>query len=268
MAITTLDGAIAGARPPQFITKAVTGTMVAGQPRSLWYLAGQPGAGTAGSTLAGTALTSPVAGQIPFTNTGTAARNYLLRFVSTCTIPGTLILADRLWHNGGYTITSTAAQTVSSVAFPARDNNESTNGEGVILGLEVASATGAGTPTITVSYTNEANTASRTSVNTIATTATAAQGSFFFMGLQAGDLGVRSVQTLTLSATWTSGTISLVAYRPILIQEISQGNTGFAVDAITSGFPEFAEGSVPFLIFVPNTTTTSNISGSLVYTQG
>ena len=268
MAITTLDGAIAGARPPEFITKAVTGTLVAGQPRSLWYLAGQPGAGTAGSTLAGTALTAPVAGQINFTNTGTGARNYVFRFVASVTQPGMIILADRLWHNGGYTITSTGAQTINSVAFPARDNNESTNGEGVILGLEVATATGAGTPTITVSYTNSGNTASRTATNTIATTATAAAGSFFPIGLQAGDTGVRSVQTLTLSATWTSGTISLVAYRPIVSLELPIGNTSNAVDAITSGFPELAEGSVPFLIFIPSTTTTSNVTGSLVYTQG
>lgn len=268
MAITTLDAAIAGARPPEFITKAVTGTLVAGQPRSLWYLAGQPGAGSAGSTLAGTALISPVTGQIPFTNTGTANRNYIFRFVAACTQPGTLILADRLWHNGGYTITLNTAQTVNSVAWPARDNNESTNGEGVILGLEVSGAVGAGTPTITIGYTNSGNTASRTGVNTIATTASAAQGSFFPIGLQAGDTGVRSVQNLTLSATWTSGTISLVAYRPLLMLELPVGNTSNAVDAITSGFPKMSENSVPFLIFIPSTTTTSNVTGSLVYTQG
>ena len=44
MAITTLDGALAGMKPPQTFAKAPTGTLVAGRPVSLFYLAGMPGA--------------------------------------------------------------------------------------------------------------------------------------------------------------------------------------------------------------------------------
>ena len=40
MAITTLDGALAGMKPPQTFAKAPTGTLVAGRPVSLFYLAG------------------------------------------------------------------------------------------------------------------------------------------------------------------------------------------------------------------------------------
>ena len=45
MAITSLDGAAIGARQPRLIAKAVTATLVAGRPASLWALAGSPGAG-------------------------------------------------------------------------------------------------------------------------------------------------------------------------------------------------------------------------------
>jgi len=139
---------------------------------------------------------------------------------------------------------------------------------GVILGVEISGATGAGTPTITVAYTNSANTASRSGVNSVATVASSAVGTFYPIGLQAGDVGVRSVQTLTLSATWTSGTMHLVAYRVLATLELPAAGVPNAVDALTSGMPRLYDTSVPFLIFIPQTTTTTLLSGSVVYTQG
>ena len=91
---------------------------------------------------------------------------------------------------------------------------------------------------------------------------------FLSIGLQAGDIGVRSVQSLTLSASWVSGTMNLVAYRPIAALELVGAFVPNAIDALTSGFPRLFNGSVPFFIFIPSTTTTSNISGSVVWTQG
>lgn len=49
MSITTLDLALAGMQYPREVIKAVTGTLVAGRPHTLWYLAGIPGAGSASS---------------------------------------------------------------------------------------------------------------------------------------------------------------------------------------------------------------------------
>ena len=40
------------------------------------------------------------------------------------------------------------------------------------------------------------------------------------------------------------------------------------VDALTGGRPQIFNGSVPFLLFVPNTTTASNVSGVYTETQG
>ena len=54
MAITTLDGAIAGFKPPAYISKAASGTLVAARPFSPFYLAGSPGAATAPTTGGGT----------------------------------------------------------------------------------------------------------------------------------------------------------------------------------------------------------------------
>ena len=267
MAITTLDGALAGMRAPAYVAKAVTGTMVAGRPHSLFYLAGAPGAAVAPTPgLSGAALTT-YAGQIPFTNP-VSGNSYLARLQAQCTIAGTLLLCDRLWHNSGFTITSTGAQTINSVAWPARDRTGTTNGFDVLCGIEISGATGAGTPTITLSYTDQDGNAGASGVNSVATVASSIAGTFYPIGLAAGDTGVRSVQTLTLSATWTSGTMHLVAYRVLAALEITGANTPNAIDSITSGFPQLYDNTVPFLVFIPSTTTTSNISGQVVITQG
>lgn len=267
MAITTLDGAIAGMQPPRQIAKRVTATLVAGRPASLWSLAGQPGAGAFDSTLNGVTLTGPQNGQIPRTNPG-SGNAYLARLSAGATQAGVLLLLDRLWHNGGYTITSTGAQSITSPTWPARDVAGSTNGDGVCLAVEVSAATGAGTPTITIAYTNSSGTASRSATNVQATVASSAIGATYFIGLQAGDTGVRSVQSLTLSATWTSGTINLVAYRMLAALEIPVANCTNAIDVVTGGMPRIYDGTVPWLVFVPNTTTASIITGTYVETHG
>lgn len=270
MAITSLDGALSGMTWPRYFAKAVTPTMVAGRPWSTWALGGNPGAGTFDTTLNGVALSSTsalVPGQINFVDPG-SGNTYLARFQAGATIAGTLLLCDRLWHNGGYTITSTSAQNSTSPTWPARDANGATNGDSVLLGLEISAAAGAAAPVITISYTNQAGTASRTAVNSFATANSPAAGSFFPIGLQAGDYGVRSVQSLTLSVSWVSGTINLVAYRILSALELTGAFIPNAVDALTSGFPRLHNGSVPFLIFIPSTTTATNVSGQVVYTQG
>ena len=270
MAINTLDGALAGFQAPVPFAKGVTGTMVAGRPQSLWALAGNPGAGSFDTTLAGVALSSSssmVNGQIRHVDP-VSGNAYLGRFGGNATIAGTLLLCDRLWHNGGFTITSNTAQTVNSAAFPARDNAGSSNGDGVLLGLEISAAAGAAAPTITVGYTNQAGTASRTATNSFATANSPSAGAFFPIGLQAGDTGVRSVQSLTLSASWVSGTMNLVAYRVLAQVELVGAYVPNAVDPITGGFPRLYNGVVPFMIFIPSTTTTSSIGGIYVESQG
>ncbi len=268
MAITTVDQLLAAMLPPVTFAKAITPTLTAGRPFSLFYLAGMPGAAVAPTPgLAGAALTS-YAGQLPYPAPVSGKNIHLARFQGASTVAGTLILADRLWHNSGLSLTSTAAQTINSVAWPARDANGTSNGSQVLIGLEVTTATGAGTPTLTMNYTNSVGVAGRTGTNIVLTGATSAVGSFYPIGLDAGDTGVRSIQSFTLSATWTSGAASLVAYREIARLELTSSTVPNAIDAITSGMPRLYDDSVPFLIFIPSTPTTTYISGQVVWAQG
>ena len=258
MAIATIDGALAGMQPLVAWSKLSTQTLVAGRPYSLWGQAGAPGAGSFDTTLAGVALSSTSA--IPpgaFRHVDPGAGNaYLARFTGGVSQSGMLLLCDRLWHNGGIGITTTTGQTVTSAAFPARDNAGSINGDGVQIGLEVSAGCGAAAPAPTITYTNQAGVGSKSAGLSFATANSPAAGSFFPFGLQAGDTGVKSIQTYTQNTSWVSGTVNLVAYR-VLAQLPLMG-----------GFARLYNGVCPFLIFVPSTTGNLNLSGSYVETQG
>lgn len=268
MAITTIDGAIAGMKPPEYFAKAVSGTLVAGRPMNLNYLAGVPGAMAAPSSpgVGGVALTS-YAGQIPIP--AASGNTHLARFSGVSSAQGgILMLCDRLWHNNALSVTTTTAQTVNSAAWPARDKNASTNGVGVYIGLEISAATGAGAATPTISYTNDANASGKTGSMQVTYAASSITGTFYPFTLAAGDTGVRSIQSVTLSVSMTSGSISLVAYRPLAQIELPAAGIPNAVDALTSGMPRLYDNTVPFLLYIPQTTSTTLTTGSVVYTQG
>lgn len=266
MAINTIDGIIAGAQPPRFFFKVLSGTLVAGRPFTPWYLAGIPGAGAAPSSgLNGSNLTAPVNGQIPFTNPG-SGNSYLARFAGDATQTGVLMLVDRLWENV-LSPTTTTAQSITQPTLPARDAVGSTNGDGVLIGLEIVTATGAGAPAPTISYTNSAGTSGRSAGLSVAYTASSPAGTFYPFALQAGDTGVRSVQSYTSSVSMTSGAVSLVAYR--VLATIDLGTfAGNALGPIDLGLPQLYNDTVPQLIFIPSTSTSSILTGVVTVTQG
>jgi hypothetical protein len=270
MAIRTVHGIVNGQLARQDLLKQ-TGTIEAvGIYHSLLYAAGRPGAGVAPSPgIAGAALTS-YAGQIPHADAPALQQTYLALFEAVASQPGTLLVCDRLWHNSGIAVATTTPQTVNSVALPARDRLGAVDGDGVLLGLEVSTATtnaGAISNT-TVSYTNSAGTAGRTG-SILSFPATAIAGTFVPFNLQAGDLGVRSVQSVTLGTSYAAGAIHLVAYRVL-------GALGLPVPSINGkanfadlGFPRLFDGTVPYLIWIAGSTTaTTQITGGYAESQG
>ena len=115
MAISTPDSLIAGAKPGQMFMKALSGTLVAGRPHSYFYTAGIPGPAAAPSSgVNGAALTS-YAGQIPFSNP-VSGETRLARLVGWASQTGMLLVCDRLWHNSGLSVTSTAQDVTATGA--------------------------------------------------------------------------------------------------------------------------------------------------------
>ena len=267
MAITTLDGALAGMQASRFFTKGMTGNIVAGRPLSTWGLNGFPGPGGYDTTLNGVVVSAATPGALDFVNPS-SGNTYLARLLGSATVGGTLILADRLWHNGGLSSTSLTTQFITSPTWPPRDRDGLTAGTGVYIGAEISALTGSGTPTLTMSYTNSAGDTARTATNITSTTSAASTRTFYQLGLQGGDQGVRSVQSITLSSSWTSGTFNLVAYREISRLDIATGSTPVSMDLLSGGFQRIYNDSALFFIFVPAGSTTSAITGQLTWTQG
>jgi hypothetical protein len=272
MAITTVAGAVAGARPPMRLSKLTGSTTgAAGNWVSPWYAAGDPVTAVAGSAgMAGEALTT-VTGSLRFQNPA-SGNSYLLNSSNLAWVTDTaqsVLLCDRLWQQSGIVVTDTAAQTINSVAWPARDMNASTNGAGVWIALEVSSTTGAGAAVPVIEYTNSAGGGTKTGT-CLRYTASAAAGRLCFFDLAAGDVGVRSVQSITLGTSLTSGVVHLVALRPIAMLPATNKSQAKAayIDAFGAGFARLYDNSVLMAVIVANQSNTFPMAGQVTVTQG
>lgn len=273
MAITTLDGVIAGMRQPQpFMKIGVTMAAVASQRGyTPWYATGNPGASTATAIgINGQAVTPALGavtdGRIRRINPGAGVNAHVARLAAQSTQPGTLWLIDRLWHNSGLSTTLTTAQAITPAALPARSNDGTANGAGVMAAIEWSGAGGAGTPTVTLTYTDQDGNTGATGAFT--GVATPGVGTFEIFSLAAGDTGVRAPTSFIQSATRTSGTMHLVLFRAISQIECTAANIGNAIDALTSGMPQIYNDSVLQLLWFPTSTTAATISGQYIETQG
>lgn len=135
-------------------------------------------------------------------------------------VPGTLMLVDMQGYYPGISNNTTSAQTM--VGTPTL---RYTNGEGVRAYMVQTAAAGATAQNIAMSYTDQAGNAGNAMPVTVACTASAIAGHLNpsgtaannygpFLPLASGDTGIRSVQTVTMSAANT-GTFALVLARPL-----------------------------------------------------
>lgn len=204
--------------------KTSTASDVAG----CWYCtskdAGYPGAwapgtpGINGRVTDGT--TAADYGCIPIPNASTGG-NYLTALEMAASVVHTNDFFDVLWVNSGLVVTTTTAQAITTPTLPARDINGTTDGEGCTIALLVTTvlANAAANAGITVSYTNSKGTAGKTAtLSAIAGSQlpqSAVVGTIIWFQLAAGDTGVRSIQSITLTTTLVSGAISLMICRDI-----------------------------------------------------
>lgn len=271
MAITTLDGAIAGFRAPQpFMKVGITMAAVAAQRAyTPWYATGIPGASTATAIgINGEAVTPALGstgGRILRTNPG-SGNAYIGRLAANATNAGTLWLIDRVWQNSGLVVTSTTAQAITPAALPARDGDGTTDGANIMAAIEWSAAGGAGAPTVTLTYTDQDGNTGAT--GTFTGVASPAAGTFEIFTLAAGDTGIRAPTSFIQSATRTSGTMHLVLFRVLAQVEVTAANIGNAIDALTSGLPRIYNDSVLQLVWFPTATTATTFMGQYIETQG
>ena len=272
MSITTQAGAIAGLMLPVPFVKTPSVATVTGAPQSFFEVAGNPAAGTPNTGLTGAnySSSSVVPAGILYHQDPPSGDAYLARFVASCitSLSGTVMLLDRLWDCGP-TIDVSTAQTITQPTLPARDAAGTTAGLGVLLAVEVVAAASATAATCSVSYTDPANGSGRTGAFIDQPTAAAAGiGRFYRIGLQAGDIGVASVQSVTFATPWTTGTIALVAYRVLAMLELQTQGLPNQLDVVSAALPQLYNGTCPFLVLLPSGATGSYLSGVYQETQG
>jgi hypothetical protein len=190
-------------------------------------------------------------------------------------VPGVLMLVDMCLYYPGIVTTSASVQNLTNSTSLSRY----TDGAGLRAFFVMTTAAGANTPTVQISYTNQAGTASRTLPVTTALTASAIVGHIShsgtaannygpFLPLASGDTGIRSVQSLTITTpSATSGTGALVLCRPLATLPITTVSVAAERDLMNQlpSLPQIKDGAcLTWLYFAGAATATStNIYGYL-----
>lgn len=148
-------------------------------------------------------------------------------------------LVDYLLYYPSCVMTGTPTTLDNTVTLPRY-----TDGKGVMAFPVVQSALGASLTSVTYTYTNSTPTGSRSSGANVTAAASLAAGAVIytkpFITLQAGDIGIRKIDSYTINSSGTTGTVALVLAKPLVQIPVSVINTLSERDFLT-GLPQWPE---------------------------
>ena len=193
--------------------------------------------------LAGTAPTTPTTptnvtvGALPFVNSAAVQRLAQVEaslggiLDATVLSSGVVIICDRLSHQGGLSGTVTTGQTTN---LPTAPLTRYTDGVGVMAALEIYTAVGSTSTTVRASYTNELGISGKiTSLTAFGGGGQQEVGRFLILSLANSDRGVRSIESVTLSAsTGTAGNFGVTLFKPLFIMPIQLAGYRMLFDSI------------------------------------
>lgn len=269
MAITTRDQLVAalasGTRTGWW---KASFTSVAGQWMASFRAAnGFPNASSlATPTTTGRALDRTSSGAMPIPAAASGKSIYLAKMSLNGTVTGTVQFADRLVEWGGLSGTVTTAQSLSAVSLPARAGT----GIGVEIWLDWYTATGStASASVTASYTNSDGTSGRTATLVGGTPASVPANRCYRLALQGDDVGVQSVQSVTLgTSTGTAGNFGVTLRESIDAFAATPANTGGTWGYAETGLPVIPDAACIEMLMNSTSTSTGNIFGSAVFIQG
>ena len=210
-------------------------------------------------------------GCIPIGNPAVGA-NYLTAVELASSVNHTHDFFDVLWVNTGIAVATTTAQAIVTPTLPARDLNGTTNGEGCMIGMltTTANTNSAVIASTTVSYTNSKGVSGRTATLTAIAgsqiPATPVIGTMVWFNLQAGDTGVRSIQSITLGTSLAAGAVSLMITRDIVTIGTSIPNVSVPKSIASPGIRIY-NGTCLLHNMLTSATTATFVSGSIVVTE-
>jgi len=196
-------------------------------------------------------------------------------------VPGVLMLCDILGAYPRINMNSASSQTLDNTPTLPRY----TSGAGVRAFLVAdTGTTGATAHNFTYSYTNQASTSNRNAPVTVACTASAivphivhsgvaASNYGPFIPLAAGDSGIKSVQSVQLSAASGTATFaSLVLAKPLLTLPITTASVAAERDLMNQlpSLPQIYDGAYLSWLFFPGAATaaSTNFYGSIDFGWG
>jgi hypothetical protein len=236
---------------------------IAGRGCSLWTYDGMPASGAVPTS--GVIPDRTTTGAIPFTAPGGSRDKHLIGASITPIVAGVYLLYDRLFHIGGLSGTSTSAQQIQDdPASPALTRN--TGGAGNMAFYEIYTIIGATGTTLTMTYTNQAGTGSRTSTMNIGATGFREVTRMQRIPLAAGDSGIQAIEQIQLTATTgTLGNFGITIAQPLAWIPVGAGGTMGWRDYTTGlpGIPVIDPDACLSLMFVSTGTTAPELFGSL-----
>lgn len=230
-----------------------------GNANDLWPRAGFPGAGAAGAAApGGTAPTSASTGALPGYRNGasTNSNHFVGGYVTASIINNSLLLYDRLFAVAK-TMNSTSTEAVSGTqsryASTTSSDLDYAGGNFVflsnpttVLAATAHNVTAASTAVWT--YTNQANTTGKnlnhngTAIQTLAGVSACVVGGVdlavgnWFIPLAVGDVGIRYLTQMQLSAAVATGTLDAVIGHPIAVFPCPVANLVCQADGINTAF--------------------------------
>lgn len=218
MAILSLADAVSSLRPPIFFSKNSS----VGSAGMLAYTGGLNSTGISGISITSQSQVNSTSFQ-EYSASAPESYHYISRIdLAASQISSVygdargfgVLMCDVLWGSAGFSV-GLGSQNINSVELPPRDINETINGEGVFPFLHSTGTTvGAGGGNIFLTYTNSAGVSGRLASGSVSTSTQA--GNVDVIGLEPGDLGVKSIQTLEFDVDHVSGVFALYLLRPLV----------------------------------------------------
>jgi hypothetical protein len=273
MAISSMDTLVAAmtASTAQQLayTKISVASEGAGTFFDLFYTSGSPGgaAAPAAASAGGTSYSNGSSGSLVFTAAGGGQSTYLAGMSVSCTVAASHYLTDRLWACSGLSTVNGATTAVTGMTSITRYSG----GVGAEIWYVCLSTPSAQTnSTMTVSYTNSSGVAGRTATITLSSgSPPPTAGQCYPAQLQAGDVGVQSVQSVTNSSlSFTGGTHGLLVARRLLSMPGSASTAGTVLDGLQTGLQIVDDAACLSMIQMCSTSVTGFTVSSINLIQG
>lgn len=264
-----LEATTGGKRQDRWFSKAST-LATTGAVGSLWNVGNFPSAGATPSAIPGGSVpTNATAGSFEQVNPGGSDTLHLTTFkCAGSAAPNTIMLYDRTFHASSVQHNTTSGQTVSGT--PSR--YATTTSPGVFAFLEVTTALGATAQNLVMTYTDEAGNTAEAAAAVVMTALSVVNRiphPLFFIPLNSGDIGLRTITNLAFSAAST-GVSNVVMGKPLAWISMPTGNLMELEDGINSAFNlvEILTNACLAMIELKGVSTATTYTGNMVMVSG